>query len=295
MSDKFDFSKFTKNFDPKRMTQMNNRLVGVGLLFYLGMNSFYKVNAGERAVKFNILTGLSNKHHFEGYHLKIPFIERPIVMYCRAKTFDIACSTPNRDLQMVELKARVIYKPDPDQIDQIYKRLGNDYVQKVLTSTMNECIRGVIAQYNAQQLYGQREIVSDQIKKNLAERTRPFHIMVEDLSLMDMHFSRTFEQAVEEKQIAQQAAERAKFTVEKAMQEKKSSIIKADADAQSISLIGEQIKANPAYLQIQRIEVARNISQILAGAKNRVMLPSDTLMVNLNDKSYDMKSATGDH
>jgi prohibitin 2 len=110
---------------------------------------------------------------------------------------------------------------------------------------MNECIRGVIAQYTAQGLYSQRELVSDLIKKNLQERCRPFHIQIDDLSLMDMHFSRFFEQAVEEKQIAQQQAERAKFTVEKAVQEKKSTIIKAEADAQSIMLIGEQIKRNP--------------------------------------------------
>lgn len=63
-------------------------------------------------------------------------------------------------------------------------------------------------------------MISDQMKKHLVERTRPFNIMIDDLSLMDLHFSRFFEQAVEEKQIAQQAAERAKFTVEKAKQEK---------------------------------------------------------------------------
>lgn len=277
------------------MGQWNKFLVGGTMGLYLAWNSVYRVNAGERAVKFNVLTGLSNKHFMEGYHLKIPFIEKEIVYYCRARTFDIACSTPNRDLQMVELKARAIYKPDADAIDQIYKRLGSDYVQKVLTSTMNECIRGVIAQYNAQQLYSQRELVSDMIKKNLQERCRPFHIQIDDLSLMDMHFSRFFEQAVEEKQIAQQSAERAKFTVEKAIQEKKSSIIKAEADAQSIALIGEQIKRNPAYLQIQRIETAKNISAILATAKNRVMLPSETLMVNLNDASYKMVEKGGDH
>jgi len=104
---------------------------------------------------------------------------------------------------------------------------------------------------------------------------------------MDLHFSRFFEQAVEEKQIAQQSAERAKFTVEKAIQEKKSMIIKAEADAKSISLIGEQVNQNPAYLQIQRIDVARQISAILAQSKNKILLPSESLMINLNDKAFE--------
>jgi len=128
------------------------------------------------------------------------------------------------------------------------------------------------------------------IKKSLIERTRPFHILIDDFSLMDLHFSRFFEQAVEEKQIAQQSAERARYTVERALQEKKSSIIKAEADAQSISLIGEQINQNPAYVQIQRIETARNISNILSQAKNRILLPSDVLMVDMSKQVFDSKA-----
>lgn len=137
--------------DAEKLAKYPVQLFGGLALAYLGFNSIYRVNAGERAVKFNLLTGLGKTHYYEGYHLRIPFIEKPIIYYCRAKTFDISCSTPNRDLQTVELKARVIYKPDPDKIDEIYKKLGPDYVQKVLTSTFNEVVRGVVAQYNAQQ------------------------------------------------------------------------------------------------------------------------------------------------
>ncbi len=275
------------NFNPEMLKNIQTPLVGAVFGFYLLSDCVYKVSAGERAVKFNILSGLSSKHYLEGYHLKIPFIERPIIYYCRAKTFDIAASTPNRDLQTVELKARVIYKPDPDKIDQIYKNQGPDYVQKVLTSTFNETVRAVVAQYNAQQLYNQREMISDIMKKSLTERCAVFNIMIDDLSLMDLHFSKFFEQAVEEKQIAQQSAERAKFTVEKAIQEKKSTIINAEASSQSFALVGEMIKSNPAYLQTQRIDTALRISSIVAGSKNRILMSSDALMVNINDKKFD--------
>ena len=125
------------------------------------------------------------------------------------------------------------------------------------------------------------------MKRSLTERSRPFNIIIDDLSVMDLHFSKFFEQAVEEKQIAQQAAERAKFTVEKAIQEKKSAIIVAEAQAQTFNLIGERIKQNPAYLQTQRLDTAVRISEILAISKNRILLTSDSLMVNVNDKKFD--------
>lgn len=104
---------------------------------------------------------------------------------------------------------------------------------------------------------------------------------------MDMHFSREYEKAVEEKQIAQQTAERAKFMVDRAIQEKKSTIIKAEADVQAIQLIGAVVKDNPAYLQLQQIELAKNISEILSKSKNRTMLNSDMLMLNLQNLSDD--------
>ena len=186
-------------------------------------------------------------------------------MYTRAQMFDVSASTPNRDLQMVELKARVIYRPDPTKIDQIYKNLGPDYVQKVLTSVVNEVIRGVCAQFNAQQLLSQREQVSEKIKRGLVERTQSFNILIDDVSQMDMHFSREYEKAVEEKQIAQQTAERAKFMVDRAIQEKKSTIIKAEADVQAIQLIGAVVKDNPGILLLYK-----NQNSLFAITTNRI-------------------------
>jgi len=46
-----------------------------------------------------------------------------------------------------------------------------------------------------------------------------------------MTFGREFTNAVEQKQIAQQEAERAKFIVEKAEQEKNAAIIRAEGEA----------------------------------------------------------------
>ena len=51
-------------------------------------------------------------------------------------------------------------------------------------------------------------------------------------------------------QVAQQEAERAKFVVDKAKQEKKSTIIKAEGEARSAKLIGDAVRDNPGYIQV---------------------------------------------
>ncbi|RUS34289.1 prohibitin-1 [Jimgerdemannia flammicorona] len=90
-----------------------------------------------------------------------------------------------------------------------------------------------------------------------------------------MTFGKDFTNAVEQKQIAQQEAERAKFIVEKAEQEKLASIIRAEGDAQAAELISQALeKAGEGLIEFRRIEASKDIASTLAQAKNVTYLPS---------------------
>ena len=101
-------------------------------------------------LKFNIFTGLSERTYIEGYHLAIPIIEKPIKFNTRVNYFDATASTPNRDLQKIDISARVSYKPNKLMLHEIYQNLGPKYDTHVLNNVVNEIIRGVVAQYDAQ-------------------------------------------------------------------------------------------------------------------------------------------------
>lgn len=211
-----------------------------------------QVNSGELALKFNIITGLSEKTYIEGYNFKIPFIERPIVYYTRTRTFNTVAMTPDRNLQQVTIKASVMFKPDPKFLHTIHRELGQDYDSKSLNNIVNEVIRGVVAQYNAQQLISQRDQISFRIKMGLTQRAKQFNVLIDDFAISDIRFTPQYQEAVEKKQIAMQTAEEAKFRVIGAEQMKKSEIIKAEADAQSITLIGEAVKSNPGIFSFKK-------------------------------------------
>lgn len=97
----------------------------------------------------------------------------------------------------------------------------------MLPSVVNEVLKSVVAQYDATTLLSQREQVSQKIRMGLTARLRDFNIILDDVSIVDLVFGMEFSKAVERKQIAQQDADRAKFLVTQAEEEKKVTILKA--------------------------------------------------------------------
>lgn len=186
----------------------------------------------------------------------------------------------NIDLQMVQISLRVLFKPDQNELPFIYRRLGKDFDARVLPSIVNEVTKAVVAQYNASELLTKRNAVSAQIRDMLTARSRDFHILLDDVAITHLAFSKEYTAAVEAKQVAQQESERAKYIVDRAIQEKKSIIIKAQGEAQAAQLIGNAIQKNPAFIQLRKIETAREIANTIVNSNSKVYLNADTLMIN---------------
>lgn len=117
------------------------------------------------------------------------------------------------------------------------------------------------------------------------ERAKNFNIILDDVSITSVQFSEEFSKAVEAKQIAQQDAQRSAFIVERAKQERQSIILRAEGEAQAAKLIGEAVQKNPAFLDLRRIEAARDISHIISRGSNRIFLNSESLLLNVATNS----------
>ncbi|KAK0521572.1 Prohibitin-1, subunit of the prohibitin complex (Phb1p-Phb2p) [Tilletia horrida] len=246
--------------------------LGAGALVL--QSSLYDVPGGFRAVMFDRFAGVKERAEGEGTHFLVPWLQRAILFDVRIKPRNISTTTGTKDLQMVTLTLRVLSRPDTRFLPRIYQNLGQDYDERVLPSIGNEVLKATVAQFDAAELITQREIVSAKIREDLLKRANEFNILLEDVSITHMTFGPDFTKAVEQKQIAQQDAERARFVVEKAEQERQASVIRAEGEAEAASTISRALeKAGDGLLTIRRIEASKEIAQTLAGARNVTYLP----------------------
>jgi prohibitin 2 len=271
---------------PRNPVPGNGRVLGLalglGLLGFGLYNSVFQVQGGERAIKFNRIFGVGEKHYDEGIKFLIPFLERPIIYDVKARPTSITSPTGSRDLQTVHITVRILHRPDANNLPFIYRNLGKDYSERVLPSIANEVLKSVVAQFTAAELMStKRSEVSGNVAERLKQRGKEFGILIEDVSVINLVFGAEYSQAVESKQVAAQDAERAKFWVDRAKQEKLSMILKAEGEAAAIRMVGEAMKGNSGFLQLRRIDAAKEIAQTISKAPNKVYLSSDQLLLNL--------------
>ncbi|KAL6994463.1 Prohibitin-3, mitochondrial [Sarracenia purpurea var. burkii] len=266
------------------LTNLARAAFGVGVGATVLNYSLYTVDGGQRAVLFDRFRGVLDETVGEGTHFLIPWLQKPFIFDIRTRPHTFSSISGTKDLQMVNLTLRLLSRPEISQLPRIFQTLGLEYDEKVLPSIGNEVLKAVVAQFNADQLLTERPHVSALVRESLIRRAKDFNIVLDDVAITHLSYGTEFSKAVEQKQVAQQEAERSKFVVAKAEQERLAAIIRAEGESESARLISEATSAvGMGLIELRRIEASREIAATLAKTPNVVYVPrGNKLLFGLN-------------
>jgi len=166
----------------------------------------------------------------EGLNFKIPFSQSVVLMNVQIQKTESVESTATKDLQEVSTTVAVNYRLDPLYVNEIYKELRQDYVNRVIKPNIEESLKATTAMFRAEELITKRSVVKQTFDSILEERLSKFHIQVVAVSLTDFQFSESFSAAIEAKVTAEQQALVAKNELERIRYEAQQQIIQAEAE-----------------------------------------------------------------
>jgi len=272
------------------LTRIAKVAAGIGVAASAASTSLYTVDGGERAVIFDRLRGVLPGTESEGTHFLVPWLQKPYIFDIRTRPHNFSSHSGTKDLQMVNLTLRLLSRPDVDHLPTIFTSLGLEYDEKVLPSIGNEVLKAVVAQFNADQLLTERPHVSALVRESLTQRAREFNIVLDDVAITHLAYGPEFAQAVEKKQVAQQEAERSKFLVAKAEQERRAAIVRAEGESESARLISEATAmAGTGLIELRRIEAAKEIAAELSRSPNVAYIPAgdnSKMLLGLNAAGF---------
>ncbi|NJN30830.1 MAG: prohibitin family protein [Synechococcales cyanobacterium RM1_1_8] len=227
------------------------------IVVFLALNAFIIINPGQAGV-ISILGKSQDGVLLEGIHVKPPFISRVDVYDTTVQKFEVPAQSSTRDLQELTARFAINFRLDPERVVEIRRKQGSlqNLVSKIVAPQTQEAFKITASLRTAEESITQRSALKQDFDDTLSLRLAKYGVIVLDTSVIDLNFSTDFAKAVEEKQIAEQRAQRAVYVAQEAEQEAQADINRAKGRAEAQRLLAETLKANGGQLVLQKEAIA---------------------------------------
>ncbi|MEG4486017.1 prohibitin family protein [Microcoleus sp. D2_18a_B4] len=214
---------------------------------------FIIVNAGERGVLMQF-GKVQEQVLGEGIHVIVPTVYTVKKLSVRVQKQESSAEASSKDLQDVFTDVALNWHIIPEEANAIFQQIGDEkeVVARIIDPAVEEVLKAVMAKYTAEEIITKRGEVKAAVDDSLTLRLVTYHIAVDDISLVHVHFSERFSEAVEAKQIAEQEAKRGEFLALKAVKQAEAKVNLAKGEAEVQRLLRDNL--TPELLERQAIE-----------------------------------------
>lgn len=220
------------------------------VVIIVGFNTFCTVQAGHTGV-ITTFGKVSDAVLQEGLHVKIPFVQELTQVDNRVLKTDVDSSSASKDLQTVTSTISVNYRIGTQDSGSIIKNVGTNFDAVIVQPAIQECVKAITANFTAEELITQRQLISQQMEAALAEKINPYGLNIEVFNIIAFEFSEEFNKAIEAKQTAQQNALKAQQDLERIKVEAQQKIEQAKAEAEAYRL--KSLEITDAMLKMEYI------------------------------------------
>ena len=204
------------------------------------INPVYIIGAGEVGVTFNRLTGVTASHS-QGTHLAIPLVQSVDKFDVRTQRLDITAASASKDLQKVDIELALNTHLDYTKVNDLYTRVGKDYIQKIIEPAVNECVKAAAAKFPVEEIIVKREELKTAVEQSLKIKLAEYNIILENCNLINIKFDPEFEKVVEAKQIEEQKIKTAQYCRMQAEEKKKQTILEGEGEARRQELLKQSV------------------------------------------------------
>jgi len=250
----------SSNVDSLKSSNKKNKDVYIAvqlalvIVFLAILSKFFViVNAGERGVLMQF-GKVQEQVLGEGLHVIVPTVYSVKTLSVRVQKQESSAEASSKDLQDVFTDVALNWHIIPDEANAIFQQIGDEkeVVARIIDPAVEEVLKAVMAKYTAEEIITKRGEVKAAVDECLTLRLLTYHIAVDDISLVHVHFSQRFSDAVEAKQIAEQEAKRGEFLALKAVKEAEAKVNLAKGEAEVQRLLQDNL--TPELLERQAIE-----------------------------------------
>lgn len=223
------------------------------LVVLVAFNSFVIINPGQAGV-LSILGKARDGALLEGIHYKPPLISQADIYDVTVQKFEVPAQSATKDLQDLSASFAINFRLDPLKVVEIRRTQGTlqNIVSKIIAPQTQESFKIAAALRTVEEAITQRNELKRDFDNALNQRLDKYGIIVLDTSVVDLNFSPEFAKAVEDKQIAEQRAQRAVYIAREAEQEAQAEINRAKGKAEAQRLLAETLKAQGGELVLQK-------------------------------------------
>lgn len=220
-----------KGISPKTIVTLVSIAIAAVLLVVLACSCFATVPTGHTGI-ITTFGKVENQTLEAGMHFKLPW-QKVINMDNRNQKSTLTLTCFSSDIQEVDVVYTINYQIEKKNAQNIYKSIGTDYFNTVMTPRINEAVKKMVALYDAEALIETREKLSTEIFNILVTDLSSYNVQVVSASIENIDFTDAFTAAVEAKQVAAQNKLKAEIEQEQANNEAKAAAERAKINAQA--------------------------------------------------------------